>query len=91
MSLIPKRTLNQKLQYQAMAIKSRNSRLKYVKLTHSDIKKKSFSCSVYLREKLPFSILSFHICANSIEIIRFTKLRGYKLELYFTKDTGVPT
>ena len=39
MSLIPKRTLNQRLHYQAMAIKSRNSRLKYVKLTHSDIKK----------------------------------------------------
>ena len=90
MSLIPKRTLNQQLHYQAKAIKSRNSKLKYVKLTHSD-KKKSFSCSVYLREKLPFSILSFHISPNSIEIIRFTKLRGYKLELYFTKDTGFLT
>ena len=39
MSLIPKQTLNQKLHYQAKAIKSRNSKLKYVKLTHSDIKK----------------------------------------------------
>ena len=39
MSLIPKQTLNQKLHYQAKAIKSRNSKFKYVKLTHSDIKK----------------------------------------------------
>ena len=90
MSLIPKRTLNQKLHYQAMAIKSRNSKLKYVKLTQQ-YQKKSFSCSIYLSEKLPFSMISFHISANSTEIIRFTKLRGYKLELYFTKDTGFPT